>query len=161
VKTYSLVLKQNIPITLDEAWDFFSSPLNLAKITPKEMKFVVTSNYNGDTKMYPGMIITYKVSPLFGIKLNWMTEITHVQPNKYFVDEQRFGPYALWHHQHHFKEIPGGVEMTDILNYAVPYGVIGRITNSLLVGKEVKRIFNYRYKAVEYLFGKYVNNQAT
>jgi ligand-binding SRPBCC domain-containing protein len=161
VKTYSLVLKQNIPITLDEAWDFFSSPLNLAKITPKEMKFVVTSNYNGDTKMYPGMIITYKVSPLFGIKLNWMTEITHVQPNKYFVDEQRFGPYALWHHQHHFKEIPGGIEMTDILNYAVPYGVIGRITNSLLVGKEVKRIFNYRYKAVEDLFGKYVNNQAT
>jgi ligand-binding SRPBCC domain-containing protein len=139
---------------------FFHRRLTWLRSPRKKMKFVVTSNYNGDTKMYPGMIITYKVSPLFGIKLNWMTEITHVQHNKYFVDEQRFGPYALWHHQHHFKEIPGGVEMTDILNYAVPYGVIGRITNSLLVGKEVKRIFNYRFKAVDELFGKYSGEPA-
>jgi ligand-binding SRPBCC domain-containing protein len=154
VKTYSLKLKQNIPISLDEAWDFFSSPLNLARITPKEMKFVVTSEFNVDTKMYPGMIITYHVSPLFGIKLNWMTEITHVKDHEYFVDEQRFGPYALWHHQHHFKEIPGGVEMTDILNYAIPYGIFGRLSNTLLVGKQVKKIFGYRVKAVEDLFGK-------
>jgi ligand-binding SRPBCC domain-containing protein len=154
VKTYALKLTQNIPISLDEAWDFFSSPLNLAKITPAEMRFVVTSEYNGDTKMYPGMIITYKVSPLFGIKLNWMTEITHVDDHKYFVDEQRFGPYALWHHQHHFKEIPGGVQMTDILHYAVPFGIVGRLANNILVGKEVRKIFNYRVNAVENLFGK-------
>jgi ligand-binding SRPBCC domain-containing protein len=154
VKTYFLKLTQNIPISLDEAWDFFSSPLNLAKITPPEMKFVVTSAYNSDTKMYPGMIITYKVSPLLGIKLNWMTEITHVQEGKYFVDEQRFGPYALWHHQHHFKKIAGGVEMTDMLNYAIPYGFIGQISNKILVGKQIKKIFDYRVKAIEELFGK-------
>jgi ligand-binding SRPBCC domain-containing protein len=154
VKTYALKFKQNIPISLDEAWDFFSSPLNLQKITPADMRFVVTSDYTTDTKMYAGMIITYKISPLAGIKLNWMTEITHVQDKQYFVDEQRFGPYALWHHQHHFKEIPGGVEMTDILNYAIPFGVIGRLTNNVYVGKKVKDIFDYRVKAVEDLFGK-------
>ena len=118
------------------------------------MRFVVTSDYDSDTKMYPGMIITYKVSPLFGIKLNWMTEITHVDDHKYFVDEQRFGPYALWHHQHHFKETPGGVQMTDILHYGVPFGVIGRLANNILVGREVRKIFTYRVKAVEDLFGK-------
>jgi ligand-binding SRPBCC domain-containing protein len=155
VKTYTLKLKQNIPVSLDKAWDFFSSPLNLEKITPKEMKFVVTSDYTSDTKVYAGMIITYKVSPLLGIKLNWMTEITHVQDHQYFVDEQRFGPYALWHHQHHFKQITGGVEMTDILNYAIPYGIIGRLSNRLLVGKQIKNIFDYRVKAIEELFGKY------
>ncbi|MES2062969.1 MAG: SRPBCC family protein [Bacteroidota bacterium] len=154
MKTYALKFKQNIPISLDEAWAFFSSPLNLQKITPPDMRFVVTSDYTADTKMYAGMIITYKISPLAGIKLNWMTEITHVHDRQYFVDEQRFGPYALWHHQHHFKEIPGGVEMTDILHYAIPFGIIGRLTNNVYVGKKVKDIFDYRVKAVEELFGK-------
>lgn len=139
---------------MDEAWDFFSSPLNLAKITPKEMNFVVTSDYNKDTKMYPGMIITYKVSPLLGIKLDWMTEITHVKEAEYFVDEQRFGPYALWHHQHHFKAVEGGVMMYDILNYAIPYGIIGRLANALLVHKEINKIFAYREKAIVELFGR-------
>jgi len=154
VKTYLLKTEQAIPISLDEAWNFFSSPLNLEKITPKEMNFVVTSAYNTDTKMYPGMIITYKVSPIFGIKMNWMTEITHVKEGEYFVDEQRFGPYALWHHQHHFKVIKGGVLMTDILNYAIPYGIIGRLGNSILVDKQIKKIFNYREKAIKELFGE-------
>ena len=154
MKTYLLKTEQAIPISLDEAWNFFSSPLNLEKITPKEMNFVVTSAYNTDTKMYPGMIITYKVSPIFGIKMNWMTEITHVKEGEYFVDEQRFGPYALWHHQHHFKVIKGGVLMTDILNYAIPYGIIGRLGNSILVDKQIKKIFNYREKAIKELFGE-------
>lgn len=154
MKTYALKFKQNIPISLDEAWAFFSSPLNLQKITPADMRFVVTSDYTADTRVYAGMIITYKISPLAGIKLNWMTEITHVHDRQYFVDEQRFGPYALWHHQHHFNEIPGGVEMTDILHYAVPFGVIGRLTNKVYVGKKVKDIFDYRVKAIEELFGK-------
>lgn len=101
------------------------------------------------------MIITYKVSPVFGIKMDWMTEITHVDDHRYFVDEQRFGPYALWHHQHHFKEIPGGVEMTDILDYAIGYGIIGRLGNAVLVAKEIQKIFSYRVKAVDELFGKY------
>ena len=155
MKTYHLEFEQNLPIPLAEAWNFFSSPLNLARITPKEMKFTVTSNYTKDTKMYPGMIITYHVSPVFGIKMNWMTEITHVDEHKYFVDNQVFGPYALWHHQHHFTEITGGVKMHDILDYAIPYSVIGQIANRVLVNWEVKKIFNYRIKAIDDLFGKY------
>ncbi|WP_344757828.1 SRPBCC family protein [Mucilaginibacter dorajii] len=155
LKIYVLKTEQKIPISLAEAWDFFSSPLNLAKITPPDMSFVVTSDYTTDTKIYTGMIITYKISPLLGIKMNWMTEITHVANGQYFVDEQRFGPYALWHHQHHFKEIKGGVQMNDILNYAIPYGVIGTFTNKIFVGKEVKKIFAYREKAIEKMFGVY------
>ena len=154
MKTYALVTKQAIPISLAEAWDFFSSPLNLAKITPKEMDFVVTSNYNGDTKMYPGMIITYKVSPVLGIKMDWMTEITHVKEGEYFVDEQRFGPYALWHHQHHFKEVDGGVVMRDILNYAIPLGPLGQFANLVFVKGQIDKIFNFREKAIIELFGK-------
>jgi len=154
MKTYERRWKTFIPITLDEAWDFFSSPLNLAKITPPEMSFVVTSPYNTDTKMYAGMIITYKVTPMLGIKLNWMTEITHVEDKVYFVDEQRFGPYALWHHQHHFKEVPGGIMMTDILNYAMPFGVAGTIANLILVKNKINQIFSYREGAIEQLFGK-------
>ena len=155
MKTYHLEFTQKMPIPLADAWDFFSSPLNLAKITPKKMNFVVTSNYTADTKMYAGMIITYHVSPVFGIKMDWMTEITHVNEHKYFVDNQVFGPYALWHHQHHFTEILGGVLMHDILDYAVPYSVIGRVANKILVASEVKKIFDYRTKAVDDLFGKY------
>ncbi len=155
MKTYHLQWEQTMPISLAEAWDFFSSPLNLAKITPPQMKFVITSDYTAQTKMYAGMIITYKVSPLLGIKFNWMTEITHVQDKVYFVDEQRFGPYALWHHQHHFKEVPGGVQMTDILDYAIPYGIIGRLSNKLLVGKQIEQIFNYRNQAIIKMFGEY------
>ena len=155
MKTYQLKFEQKLPISLEQAWDFFSSPLNLAKITPEHMGFIITSDFKEGQKMYPGMIITYKVSPLLGLKLDWMTEITHVKDGEYFVDEQRFGPYALWHHQHHFQEIPGGVHMTDIINYAIPYGVIGRMANAILVEKEVKGIFDYREKKVEELFGKF------
>ena len=118
------------------------------------MKFVVTSDYTADTKMYAGMIITYVLSPLLGIKMNWMTEITHVDDKKYFVDEQRFGAYALWHHQHHFKEIDGGVQMTDLLHYAIPYGAIGTLANTFFVKGKVEQIFDYRTKAIEELFGK-------
>ena len=155
MKTYHLNFEQKLPIPLAEAWDFFSSPLNLAKITPPEMRFVVTSSFNVDTKIYPGMVITYKVSPLLGIKLNWMTEITHVKDQEYFVDDQRVGPYAIWHHEHHFEPIKGGVKMTDKLTYAIPYGIFGRIANKILVAKEVEKIFTYREKAINDLFGVY------
>jgi len=144
-----------MPISLDEAWDFFSSPLNLAKITPAEMKFIITSDYTEQTKMYEGMLITYKVSPMLGITLDWMTEITHVRDKEYFIDEQRFGPYALWHHEHHFKEIKNGVLMNDRLTYALPFGAIGRLTEKMLVGNQVKKIFDYREKAIVDLFGEY------
>ena len=157
MKTYRLTYEQNIPIPLEDAWDFFSSPLNLAKITPKEMGFKVTSPFTPDTKMYEGMLISYKITPVFGIKMNWMTEITIVKEHDYFVDEQRFGPYAMWHHEHHFKRIKGGVHMTDILNYAIPYGPIGRLANALIVKKKVADIFSHREKAIVDLFGIYKN----
>ena len=118
------------------------------------MNFIVTSDFKPNDKVYAGMIITYKVSPLFGIKLNWMTEIMQVKEKQYFVDEQRFGPFALWHHQHHFKEVKGGVLMTDMLNYAIPYGFIGRIANNLFVAKQVNEIFAYREKVIGGIFGR-------
>lgn len=135
------------------AWDFFTSPLNLVKITPPDMGFIVTSGYRKEEKVYAGMIITYTVAPLFGIKLRWMTEITHVKEKEYFVDEQRFGPYALWHHQHHFKKVEGGVSMTDIVNYAIPYGFLGTIINNMIVSKKLKAVFDFREEAIGHLFG--------
>lgn len=155
MKTYQLEFLQRMPISLEEAWQFFSSPLNLAKITPKEMAFEVTSSLEHASSMYPGMIITYKVSPLLGIKLDWVTEITHVVDRKYFVDEQRFGPYQFWHHEHHFKEIPGGVEMRDLLSYGLPFGIIGMGVNQIMVAGKVQEIFEFREKKIEALFGSY------
>lgn len=155
MNAFHLKFSQQIPIDLEQAWDFFSSPMNLARITPKEMAFTVTSALQPEEKMYPGMIITYKVSPVAGIKLNWMTEITQVEHHKYFIDEQRFGPYKFWHHQHHFKSIAGGVEMTDILTYGLPMGFLGNIANSIFVANKLQQIFNYRNKKVIELFGDY------
>ncbi len=119
------------------------------------MGFEVTSPYDAQSKVYEGMLITYKITPLLGIKMDWMTEITHVKEHEYFIDEQRFGPYALWHHEHHFEEVKGGVNMKDILYYAIPYGPIGRIANSVLVAKEIQQIFTYREKAINEMFGVY------
>lgn len=139
-------------ISLDEAWDFFSSPRNLQKITPPYMKFKVIGDTFTDT-MYEGQIIEYNVRPVLGIPLYWMTEITHVKDKVFFIDEQRFGPYSLWHHQHHFKETNDGVEMTDLLHYKVPFYGVGRVVNKLFVSAQVKKIFDYRYKAVAEMFG--------
>ena len=108
VAFYQLIKTQKLPVTISEIWNFISSPINLKEITPEHMGFVVTNN-TGAKKMYPGMIITYKVSPLFNIKINWMTEITHFKELEYFVDEQRIGPYSIWHHQHKIEPIEGGV----------------------------------------------------
>lgn len=153
-KVYSLHTVQNLPISLEQAWDFFSSPANLAKITPNHMGFNIISKHHGP-KMYPGQIIEYTVSPLLGIPMYWMTEITHVEEGKYFVDEQRFGPYQLWHHQHHFKAIPGGVCMEDIVHYKIPLGFLGDLAQWILVKKQLQGIFDYRFQAVEQLFGTY------
>jgi ligand-binding SRPBCC domain-containing protein len=152
-KVYSLKSIQRIPIPLAQAWDFFSKPDNLKEITPGNMGFVIISEHHGG-QMYAGQVIEYKVRPLLGIPLYWMTEITHVQDQQFFVDEQRFGPYSLWHHQHHFKAIPGGVEMTDIVHYKLPLWFLGDIANALFVKKQLQGIFDYRFKKVEELFGK-------
>ncbi|MBK9737494.1 MAG: SRPBCC family protein [Saprospiraceae bacterium] len=151
---YQLVKTQKLPVSVPEIWDFISSPANLKEITPEHMGFVVTSN-TGEEKMYPGMIITYKVSPLLGIKLNWMTEITHVQESEYFVDEQRIGPYALWHHQHKIEAIEGGVLMTDVVTYQPPMGFLGAIANTLIIKNQLKQIFDFRTIALEKRFGIY------
>jgi ligand-binding SRPBCC domain-containing protein len=152
-KVYSLKTVQTIPVTLNEAWNFFSKPDNLKDITPPAMGFVIKSKHHGE-KMYAGQIIEYTVKPLLGIPLYWMTEITHVAEGSYFVDEQRFGPYSLWHHQHHFKEVPGGIEMTDIVHYKVPYRFLGDIANTFLVKQQLKKIFDFRYKMVQDKFGR-------
>ena len=150
-KVYSLQTLQLIPVTLEKAWDFFSNPANLQAITPPSLEFKIISLYHGDT-MYAGQVIEYKVKPILGIPIYWMTEITHVQDRKYFIDEQRFGPYSLWHHQHHFKEVDGGVEMTDIIHYKLPAWILGDIANSFIVKKQLKEIFDYRFKVVEKMF---------
>jgi len=152
---YQLIKTQQVAATINEIWDFISSPSNLKKITPEHMGFVVTSN-TGKEKMYPGMIITYKVSPLFGINLNWVTEITHVKDKEYFVDEQRIGPYSMWHHEHKIEPIEGGVLMTDIVTYQPPMGILGAIANSLFIKKQLQDIFDYRTMALEKQFGKFI-----
>jgi len=139
-----------------DVWAFISSPGNLKEITPVKMGFEITHN-TGTQKMYPGMIITYKVSPLFGIKLTWLTEITHVKDLEYFVDEQRIGPYKMWHHQHKIEPISGGVLMTDIVTYQPPFGVMGAVVNALFIKRQLESIFDYRTIAQERRFGKYAN----
>ncbi len=151
-KVYSLKHEQTLPITLNEAWNFFSNPANLQFLTPSYMGFTVISKHHGET-MYPGQIIEYKVKPVLGIPVYWMTEITHVKDKEYFIDEQRYGPYSLWHHQHHFKETTGGVLMTDIVHYKVPFWFVGDIANKILVQKQLNKIFTYRHEAVEKKFG--------
>jgi ligand-binding SRPBCC domain-containing protein len=151
---HSIKTVQKMPVSVEEAWNFFSSPVNLQAITPNNMGFKVISKYHGE-KMYPGQVIEYKVSPFLRIPLYWMTEITHADELNYFVDVQRKGPYSLWHHQHHFKEIEGGVEMTDIVHYKNPLRLIGEIANSLFVKTQLKKIFEYRFNMIEQIFGKW------
>lgn len=143
-----------MPISLEQAWDFFSKPDNLKEITPSNLGFNIISKHHGSS-MYSGQIIEYTVKPILGIPLYWMTEITHVIDKQFFVDEQRFGPYSLWHHQHHFKEIEGGVEMTDIVHYKLPFWILGDIAQVIMVKSQLNGIFSHRYIAVEERFGKW------
>lgn len=153
MSVHNLKCIQQLPVDLNTAWEFFSSPLNLKEITPPRMGFHVTSDPEFLDKMYPGQIIMYTVKPLAGIPLFWMTEITQVESGRYFVDEQRVGPYSLWHHQHHFKAIPGGVEMTDLVHYRIPLGPLGDLANLLFVRRQLEEIFDFRRKKLESVFG--------
>lgn len=153
MKIYTLQTKQNLPISKNEAWEFLSDPKNLKSITPDYMSFDILSG--AEKKMYPGQIIQYIVTPFLGIKTKWVTEITHVVKNEYFVDEQRFGPYALWHHKHFIKEIPNGVEMEDIVDYKLPFGKVGQLVHPFIVKPKLKEIFEYRQKKLIQLFGEY------
>lgn len=155
---YEIREKQALPVSLDEAWAFFSHPKNLAEMTPEYLNLKFTNSLFRD-EMYAGQVITYTVKPVLGIPMFWMTEITHVKDREFFVDEQRVGPYALWHHQHHFREIPGGVEMTDIVHYKLPGWWLGDIANTMFVRNQLKSIFTFRRAKVEALFGKYQANK--
>jgi ligand-binding SRPBCC domain-containing protein len=150
---YTLHKLQKLPIPLSEAWDFMGDPKNLAVITPDSMGFVTESG--DERKMFAGQIITYTITPLLGIKLQWVTEITHVKAPEFFVDEQRYGPYAFWHHKHFLKEIPGGTEMEDIIHYKVPMGFLGRLVHPFLVKPKLEEIFAYREKKLIELFGEF------
>jgi ligand-binding SRPBCC domain-containing protein len=152
MKVHTLKVIQNIPASPQEAWNFFSNPANLPVITPGGMRLrIISKDYT--EIIYPGQILEYKVSPVFKIPLYWMTAITQVSPGRYFVDEQRKGPYKRWHHEHHFKAVPNGVEMTDRIQYQLPLRILGEIVNSLFIKQELKKIFEYRFKKVEELFG--------
>lgn len=148
---YQFKVTQIIPATKSSVWDYISTPVNLQKITPGYMNFEITSDV--PEKMHAGLIISYRVSPLPFYRTSWLTEITHIHAEDYFVDEQRMGPYRLWHHQHHLKEIEGGTEMTDIVTYIPPFGFLGAIANTLFIKTQLQKIFDYRKTALEKHFG--------
>lgn len=152
MKLYTLEQKQVLPLSINQAWEFFSNPHNLKNITPPSMGFRVLSKT--PEKIYSGLIIHYIVRPMFSIPVQWVTEITHVSEPYFFIDEQRFGPYKLWHHQHHFKQVDGGIEMTDIVNYVLPFGFLGRIVRELVVKHQLEKIFAHRKIVLENLFPK-------
>jgi ligand-binding SRPBCC domain-containing protein len=153
MKIYRLHKKQKFPISIDKAWDFLSKPENLKIITPDYMSFDILSG--ADRSMYPGQIIQYIVTPILGIKTKWVSEITQVKRQNYFVDEQLYGPYALWHHKHFIKAIDGGVEMEDIIDYKLPLGWLGQLVHPFLVKPKLEEIFEYRQKKLTELFGDY------
>jgi ligand-binding SRPBCC domain-containing protein len=150
MKLYLLERTQRLAISRDDAWQFFSDPKNLAEITPPSMAFHVTNR--PAEVMHPGMIITYKVRPLPGLSVDWVTEITHVREPEFFVDEQRFGPYRFWHHQHHFRDIEGGTEIRDLVHYALPLDPAGRAVQKWMVGPRLQRIFDYRREVLRSRF---------
>jgi len=153
MKVYSLSREQFLPISLSEAWKFFSDPGNLAKITPESMSFQVLTQLNG-APIHEGMQIEYRIKPLLGIPMKWVTIIGKVKDRELFVDTQKKGPYALWEHTHTFKEVSGGVQMTDELRYALPLGVLGIIAHAVFVKNELKNIFDFRFATLEKYFGK-------
>lgn len=152
MKLYQIKTKQKLPISVDKAWEFLSNPKNLKEITPKYMNFRILSG--ADRSIFAGQIIQYKVTPMLGISTKWVTEITHVKDKEYFVDEQRFGPYALWHHKHFIKKIDGGVEMEDVIDYKIPFGIIGQIAHPIIVKNKLKQIFKFRENKLKELFGE-------
>jgi ligand-binding SRPBCC domain-containing protein len=151
---HTLKSTQFIQATIEELWDFFSSPLNLATITPPYMKFRITSEYDTQQGLYEGQIITYKVSPLLSIPLSWTTEITKVVKHSRFIDEQKKGPYKLWRHEHTFQKQDGGTMMTDLVNYSLPFSILGEVAHTLFVQKQLKEIFTYRKEKIDQLFNK-------
>jgi ligand-binding SRPBCC domain-containing protein len=151
VSMHQLDVTQAVPLSLDEAWAFFSDPRNLAVITPPDMGFVIHSAV--PPVMYEGLLIEYTVRPLLNLPVRWVTEIVHVKEREYFVDEQRSGPYRMWHHEHHFRPVPGGVEVRDLVSYMLPLGPLGDIVNRVAVRQRLEEIFRYRRRVLVERFG--------
>ena len=149
-RLWRLECRQTLPLSREEAWAFFSRPDNLARITPPDLDFAVTSEL--PARMYAGMIVSYRIAPFGGVRVPWVTEITHVREPEFFVDEQRSGPYRFWHHQHHFRELAGGVEMTDLVHYRLPCGPFGDLFAGRAVERRIAAIFAYRRQVLEELF---------
>ncbi|GLB51837.1 hypothetical protein NBRC110019_08760 [Neptunitalea chrysea] len=149
---YQLKSVQGLPISLEEAWEFLCAPENLKTITPDYMGFNILSGT--EDKMFQGQIIQYIVTPVANIKTKWVTEITHVQDKEYFVDEQRFGPYQLWHHKHFLEVTDGGIIMRDVVDYKLPGGILGQMAHPIMVLPKLKEIFHYRADKLASIFGK-------
>ena len=149
---YQFTRTQKLNSSINAVWDFIATPSNLNLITPDELGFDIKSDL--PSKMYEGLMIIYKVTPLLGIKTTWVTEITHIKDEEFFIDEQRVGPYALWHHEHQIEKTEEGVLMTDIITYQPPFGFLGAIMNRLVIKKKLNEIFSYREKVLEEMFNK-------
>lgn len=157
-KLYVLKTVLKIPSSIDSVWSFFSDPENLKNLTPPSLNLVVQGKALGKN-IYPGQLISYKVRPVFNIPVKWITEITQVENQVMFIDEQRKGPYRLWHHEHHFKEIDGGTEMTDLVHYMLPFGFLGNIAHPLLVKNKLQEIFTFRFQKIQEIFGVWSQQQ--
>lgn len=147
---YQLKRTQFIHADLQTCWNYFSSPANLRVITPNYIDFRVHTIV--PENLYEGLIIRYTIRPILGIPLSWISEIKIIREGNYFIDEQRRGPYGMWHHEHHFKEVEGGVEMTDLISYRMPFSFIGRFFHWLFIRKQLESIFDYRFRKVDELF---------
>ena len=145
-----LLREQILPADLDRVWRFFATPRNLDELTPTDLKFRILTAV--PESMYPGLLIEYRISPLPGVWLRWLTEIRHIRDREYFVDEQRIGPYRLWYHEHHFEAVPGGVRMTDRVTYEVGWGPFGWLAEKLWVRRQLEHIFDYRARKVAEVF---------
>ncbi len=150
---YTLYREQQLACDIARAWNFFSSPQNLAQITPKDMGFVVVSEFNGE-EIVEGMVIDYLVSPIFRIPLKWKTKITQVEKYKSFTDFQLKGPYRFWNHFHEFIPNEKGVLMKDTVEYELPFGILGTLAHGMFVKKKLNQIFDYRYEILEELFNR-------
>jgi len=151
MKIFTLKRNQVLPIGLTEAWSFFSDPGNLHLITPPELDLTITSPFAG--AMHEGQIITYTVRPLLGVRVTWVSEITHIDKPRYFIDRQLAGPYKLWHHTHHFNEVNEGVEIVDMVYYALPTPIFDGIINKAFVENRLKYIFDFRAGRLKSQFG--------
>jgi ligand-binding SRPBCC domain-containing protein len=152
IMIHTLSQEQFLPITLQEAWEFFSHPKNLDEMTPEELGFRII--YQPGEEMYEGQIIEYRVMIFPGVWVPWVTEIKSVIENRSFIDEQRFGPYGFWHHLHHFEEVEGGVLMKDLVHYAMPFWPFGELGHGLFVRPKLERIFNFRREILDKRFRK-------